>query len=101
MVKYNKKNQEIINNKLTLNIIAHMHYGPICIKTSAIFFNNYVLIKNKIHSMDNAIYNDNLHEIYVNPKIKLRIQLNNTYQLIKTACIAFPIILNYKYNVDL
>jgi len=112
----NNKNFNILNNnQQSLNSIGsiyskvYMHYGPICIKKNAIFFHNIVSIKNKVYSMEDTIFNDNLYEITINQRINLRInqtiilriQFKNNYELIKNQPRTFPIVISNKYTADL
>lgn len=65
-----------------LHSIVYIHYGPICLKKSILFFPDFVNYKNKYYSLNNARYNDNLFEIYLK-KLTIRIDDSDIYNYIK------------------
>ena len=62
--------------------VVYIHYGPICLKRSVIFFPDFVNLKRQAYSLNNARYNDNLFEIYLK-KLTIRIDNFSTYNYIK------------------
>ena len=61
----------------------YIRFGIFYFKTAVIFFSNFIKINNKTQIMDNAIYNDNLYEIKLKSKQKLRIRDYKLYKSIK------------------
>jgi len=61
----------------------YIRFGIFYFKTNVIFFSNFIKINNKTQIMDNAIYNDNLYEIKLKSKEKLRFHNYKLYKSIK------------------
>ena len=73
----------IIHDSITpIYMSVYIHYGPICLKRSIIFFSDFVSFQNYSYSLNCAKYNDNLFEIYLK-NLKIRIDDYNIYNYIK------------------
>lgn len=70
---------------------VYIHYGPICIKRSILFFSDFVSFNGSSYSLSSVKYNDSLFEIYLK-NLKIRTDDSNKYNYIKN------IIKLIKYN---
>jgi hypothetical protein len=61
---------------------VYIHYGPICLKKSVVFFSGFVKVKYRIYSSNCAQFNDNLLEIYLK-NLSIRTDNSILYDAIK------------------
>lgn len=62
---------------------VYIHFGVICLKFSALFLIDNVIIQGRIYPMRNAIYNDKLNQIKLESNKNLRIAHEEIYNYIK------------------
>ena len=75
-----KNNIEIIDG---IYADIYIRFGTFYFKRAVVFFSNFIKINNITHTMDNAIYYDNLYEIKLKSKHILRFHDYTLYKCIK------------------